>query len=45
MIVRSPELRNPKENRRARRQKPSYFPGRYDITVEVLLRRVEGAKI
>jgi hypothetical protein len=34
-----------KKNRRPRRQKPTYFPGRYDITVEVLLRRVEGAKI
>jgi hypothetical protein len=26
-------------------KKPTYFRGRYDITVEVLLRRVEGAKI
>jgi hypothetical protein len=43
--LRSPELRNPKENRRPRRQNPTYFPGRYDITVEDLLRRVEGAKI
>jgi hypothetical protein len=46
MIVRSfPELRNPKENRRPRRQKLTYFPERYDITVKDLLRRVDGAKI
>jgi hypothetical protein len=47
MIVRSfpRAIKSKRKNRRPRRQNPTYFPGRYDITVKDLLRRVDGAKI